>query len=102
MSIYVARKGTRRYLQDTAVSLKKGDFNTSPVFLFLKKENGGFDLCYSKPPLSVCNRTHTNSSSLVLPLNQQSYSASSRQKERADNRIFDLRVIGSASVRLAL
>ena len=102
LSDYVAKTETRRYLLDTAVSLKKGDFNTPPVIRFFQKENGGFDLCYSKPPLSVCNRTHTNSSSLVLPLNQQSYSASSRQKERADNRIFDLRVIGSASVRLAL
>ena len=30
LSIYVAKKVTRRYLQDTAVSLKKGDFNTPP------------------------------------------------------------------------
>ena len=30
---------------------------------------------------------NTNSSGLVFPLNQQSYSASSCQKERADNRI---------------
>jgi hypothetical protein len=42
------------------------------------------------------------SSGLFLPLNQQSYSVSSCQKEKADNRIFHLRVIGSASVRLAL
>lgn len=26
------QKWTRRYLQDTAVSLKKGDFNTPSVF----------------------------------------------------------------------
>jgi len=38
----------------------------------------------------------------VLPLKQQEYSASSCQKEGADNRIFDLRVIGSVYVRLAL
>ena len=44
-------------------------------------------MTYSKPPLSVFNCTHTNSSSLFLPLNQQSYSAISCQKERADNRI---------------
>ena len=44
---------------------------------------------------------NTNSSGLVFPLNQQSYSARSCQKERADNRIFDLRVIGSVSVRPA-
>ena len=29
---------------DTAVSLKKGDFNTPSVFLFFQKENGGFEL----------------------------------------------------------
>ena len=50
LSDYAAKKETRRYLPDTAVSLKKGDFNTPPVILILKKENGGFD-CYSKPPL---------------------------------------------------
>ena len=34
------RKGkrTQRYLLDTAVSLKKGDFNTPPVFSFFKKK----------------------------------------------------------------
>ncbi|WP_317380987.1 hypothetical protein, partial [uncultured Intestinimonas sp.] len=37
------QKWTRRYLQDTAVSLKKGDFNTPPQPNFFKKENGGFD-----------------------------------------------------------
>lgn len=31
-------KRTRRYLPDTTVSLKKGDFNTPPVFLFFKKK----------------------------------------------------------------
>ena len=31
-------KRTRRYLPDTAVSLKKGNFNTLPVFLFFKKK----------------------------------------------------------------
>ena len=31
-------KRTRQYLPDTAVSLKKGDFNTPPVFLFFKKK----------------------------------------------------------------
>ena len=31
-------KWTRRYLQDTAVSLKKGDFNTPSVFSFFKKK----------------------------------------------------------------
>ncbi len=36
--------------------------------------------------LSVCSHTQ-NSSGLVFPLSQQSYSAISCQKERADNRI---------------
>ena len=31
-------KRTRQYLPDTAVSLKKGDFNTPPVFLFFEKK----------------------------------------------------------------
>ncbi len=47
LSNYVGKIKTRRYLLDTAVSLKKGDFNTPSVFLFYKKENGGFD-CYFK------------------------------------------------------
>ena len=34
---------------DTAVSLKKGDFNTPSVIPFFQKENGGSD--FSKPPL---------------------------------------------------
>ena len=32
------QKWTRRYLLDTAVSLKKGDFNTPSVFSFFKKK----------------------------------------------------------------
>ena len=32
------QKWTRQYLQDTAVSLKKGDFNTPSVFSFFKKK----------------------------------------------------------------
>ena len=32
------QKKTRRYLPDTAVSLKKGDLNTPPVFSFFKKK----------------------------------------------------------------
>ena len=31
-------KWTRRYLPDTAVSSKKGDFNTPPVFQFSKRK----------------------------------------------------------------
>ena len=88
--------------KDTAMSLKKGDFNTPPVNPFLKKENGGFDLSFQNRRFWFATALNTNSSGSIFPLNQQSYSASSFQKERADNRIFDLRVIGSASVRLAL
>lgn len=47
LSFYVDKIRTRRHLLDTAVSLNKGDFNTPSVFLFYKKENGGFD-CYFK------------------------------------------------------
>lgn len=32
------QKWTRRYLQDTAVSLKKGNFNTPSAFSFFKKK----------------------------------------------------------------
>lgn len=41
-----AEKWTRRYLLDTAVSLKKGDFNTPSIFQFFKKENGGLKLIF--------------------------------------------------------
>jgi hypothetical protein len=44
------QKWTRRYLLSTAVSSKKGDFNTPSVFSFLKKENGGLKFFISKPP----------------------------------------------------
>lgn len=36
---------------ETAVSLKKGDFNTPPVNPFFQKENGGLKYNISKPPL---------------------------------------------------
>lgn len=36
---------------ETAVSLKKGDFNTPPVNPFFQKENGGLKYDISKPPL---------------------------------------------------
>ena len=41
------QKQTRRYLQDTAISSKKGDFNTPSVFLFFKR-NRRFEICYFK------------------------------------------------------
>ena len=41
------QKWTRRYLQDTAVSLKKGDFNTPSVFLFFKRKRRS-EICYFK------------------------------------------------------
>ena len=44
------RKGHGDTSSDTAVSLKKGDFNTPSVFSFLKKENGGLKFFISKPP----------------------------------------------------
>jgi len=39
---------------DTAVSLKKGDFNTPSVNPFFQKENGGLKCNISKPPLGYC------------------------------------------------
>ena len=50
LSDYVDTKATRRYPLDTAVSLKKGDFNTPSVFLFLKKKTAAL-IVMSKPPL---------------------------------------------------
>ena len=46
---YYEKRGklTRRYLQDTAVSLKKGDFNTPSVFLFFKRKRRS-EICYFK------------------------------------------------------
>ena len=44
------QKWTRRYLLSTAVSSKKGDFNTPSVFSFFQKENGGLKYVISKPP----------------------------------------------------
>ena len=41
------QKWTRRYLQDTAVSLKKGNFNTPSVFLFFKRKRRS-EICYFK------------------------------------------------------
>ena len=44
--------------KDTAIPpghrriLKKGDFNTPPVFSFFEKENDGFDFDISKPLFS--------------------------------------------------
>lgn len=40
------QKWTRRYLLSTAVSSKKGDFNTPSVFSFFQKENGGLKLLF--------------------------------------------------------
>ena len=42
---------------ETAVSLKKGDFNTPPVNPFFQKENGGLKCNISKPPSSLQSRT---------------------------------------------
>ena len=40
-------KRTRQYLPDTAVSLKKGDFNTPSVFSFFKRKRRS-EICYFK------------------------------------------------------
>ena len=44
------QKWTRRYLLSTAVSSKKGDFNTPSVFSFLQKKTAVL-IVISKPPL---------------------------------------------------
>ena len=47
------KKGKNRHgdtSSDTAVSLKKGDFNTPSVNPFFQKENGGLKYNISKPP----------------------------------------------------
>ena len=40
------RKDMAIPLQDTAISLKKGNFNTPSEIPFFEKENGGFELCF--------------------------------------------------------
>ena len=42
-----------RYLLDTAISLKKGNFNTPSVFSLLKKKTAAL-IVISKPPFGYC------------------------------------------------
>ena len=90
-------KWTRRYLPDTAVSSKKGDFNTPPVFQFFKAENGGLKY-------DVSNRLDTQIARSLLS-NGFVFGVylfcQSNRKEPITARLY-LRVIGSASLRLAL
>ncbi|WP_418246551.1 hypothetical protein [Dysosmobacter sp.] len=44
---------------DTAVSLKKGDFNTPSVNPFFQKENGGLKYNISKPPFCAARPNKT-------------------------------------------
>ena len=44
------QKWTRWHLQDTAVSLKKGDFNTPSEFQFFKRKAAALSYKISKPP----------------------------------------------------
>jgi len=44
---------------DTAVSLKKGDFNTPSVNPFFQKENGGLKYDISKPPFCAARSITT-------------------------------------------
>jgi len=55
---------------DTAVSLKKGNFNTSSAFHILKKENGGFD-CYFKTITVLLRHVTANKQ---VAISQQSFS----------------------------
>jgi hypothetical protein len=81
------------------VSLKKGDFNTPSVFSFLKKENGGLKFFISKPPFCAATLWPITT---VLLCGVKEHQRKSYQK-RADNPCACwLRVIGSASLRLAL
>jgi hypothetical protein len=85
LSVYVDTKATRRHLLDTAVSLKKSDFNTPSVFLFLKKKNGGFD-CISKPPLLYKARQCRQATVFICcKLSAIAYQKQLPKKKRADN-----------------
>jgi len=59
MSYFVGHKETRRYLHDTAVFLKKDDFNKPSASPFFQKENGGLNLLFQ-------NR-HFRSTTVLLP-----------------------------------
>mgnify|MGYP007007454140 CR=1 FL=1 len=50
MSAMKKQNGHGDTSSDTAVSLKKGDFNTPSVSPFFQKENGGLKCNISKPP----------------------------------------------------
>ena len=50
MGVAKKQKGHGDTSSDTAVSLKKGDFNTPSVIPFFQKENGGLKYNISKPP----------------------------------------------------
>ena len=74
--------------------LKKGDFNTPSEFYFSKKENGGLKFSFKTAIL----RRKAEFNGLVV-----SASTVATKKKRADKPFaYWLRVIGSASVRLAL
>ena len=82
MSSYVDTKETQRHLLDTAVSLNKGDFNTPSVFLFFKKEYGGFD-CYFKTAAIQIGRVLADEQRfLSVAICQQSHSRSSYLKRK--------------------
>ena len=66
------------------------------------KRNGGFDFISSKPPPSIERTIAHKQRFYMLQLINNRIAINRFQKERTDNRIFNLRVIGSASVRLAL
>ena len=65
LSNYVDTKVTRRYLLDTAVFLKKGNFNTPSVFRFFKRQTAAL-IDISKPPLDYL---HLIKRIKTLPLN---------------------------------
>ena len=82
MGVAKKQKGHGDTSSDTAVSLKKGDFITPPANPIFQKENGGLK----------CNNGLVVSANTVAT-----------KKKRADKPFaYWLRVIGSASVRLAL
>jgi len=53
------QKGHGDTSSDTAVSLKKGDFNTPSVNPFFQKENGGLKYNISKPPFCAARSITT-------------------------------------------
>ena len=94
MGVAKKQKGHGDTSSDTAVSLKKGDFTTPPQIQFFKRKRR-LEMQYFKTAIL---RRKAEFNGLVV-----SASTVATKKKRADKPFaYWLRVIGSASVRLAL